>query len=192
MDTSFLDQAIVFAVQAHAGTPRRGKDFPYIVHPLEALAFTATMTGDQELLAAAVLHDVVEDTDYTVEDLEKKFGPRVTALVAGESDSLYENQSEAASWHIRKQEAIDRIKAQSREAKMVALGDKLSNMRAIYRDYHELGDKLWQRFHVTDEAEHAWHYRGLAASLAPLADTDAYKEFVDLMEKVFGPDAGKR
>ena len=54
MDTSFLDQAIVFAVQAHAGTPRRGKDFPYIVHPLEAMAITATMTGDQELLAAAV------------------------------------------------------------------------------------------------------------------------------------------
>ena len=192
MDTSFLDQAIVFAVQAHAGTPRRGKDFPYIVHPLEAMAITATMTGDQELLAAAVLHDVVEDTDYTVEDLEKKFGPRVAALVAGESDSLYENQSEAASWHIRKQEAIDRIKAQSREAKMVALGDKLSNMRAIYRDYHELGDKLWQRFHVTDVAEHAWHYRGLAASLAPLAATEAYKEFVDLMEKVFGSDVSKR
>ena len=185
MDTSFLDQAIVFAVQAHAGTPRRGKDFPYIVHPLEAMAITATMTGDQELLAAAVLHDVV-DTDYTVEDLEKKFGPRVAALVAGESDSLYENQSEAASWHIRKQEAIDRIKAQSREAKMVALGDKLSNMRAIYRDYHELGDKLWQRFHVTDEAEHAWHYRGLAASLAPLADTEAYREFTALIDKVFG------
>jgi (p)ppGpp synthase/HD superfamily hydrolase len=192
MDTSFLDKAIVFAVQAHAGTPRRGKDFPYIVHPLEAMSITATMTGDQELLAAAVLHDVVEDTDYTVEDLKKKFGPRVAELVAGESDSLYENQSEAASWHVRKQEAIDRIKAQSREAQMVALGDKLSNMRAIYRDYHEMGDKLWQRFHVTDVAEHAWHYRGLAASLAPLAATEAYKEFVDLMEKVFGSDVSKR
>jgi (p)ppGpp synthase/HD superfamily hydrolase len=186
MDTTFLDKAIIFAVQAHAGTPRRGKNFPYIVHPLEAMAITATMTGDQELLAAAVLHDVVEDTDCTVAELEQKFGPRVAALVAGESDSLYENQSEAASWHVRKQEAIDRIKAQSREAQMVALGDKLSNMRAIYRDYQELGDQLWQRFHVTDVAEHAWHYRGLAASLAPLAATEAYKEFVYLIGRVFG------
>ena len=57
MDTSVLDKAIVFAVKAHAGTERRGKGFPYIVHPMEAVEIVATMTTDQELLAAAILHD---------------------------------------------------------------------------------------------------------------------------------------
>ena len=56
LDTSLLDRALVFAVRAHAGTERRGKGFPYIVHPLEAVEIVATMTRDQELLAAAARH----------------------------------------------------------------------------------------------------------------------------------------
>ena len=69
LDTSLLDRAIIFAVRAHAGTERRGKGFPYIVHPMEAVEIVATMTRDQELLAAAALHDTVEDTDTTVEQM---------------------------------------------------------------------------------------------------------------------------
>ena len=62
MDTSILDKAIVFAVKAHQGAERKGKGYPYIVHPMEAVSIAATMTNDQELLAAAALHDTVEDT----------------------------------------------------------------------------------------------------------------------------------
>ena len=62
LDTTLLDRAIEFAVHAHSGTERRGKGFPYIVHPLEAVAIVATMTNDPELLAAAALHDTVENS----------------------------------------------------------------------------------------------------------------------------------
>ena len=86
IDTELLDRAIVFAVHAHAGTERRGKGFPYIVHPMEAVAIVATMTSDQELLAAAALHDTVEDTDTTVEQIRAAFGNRVAEIVAMESD----------------------------------------------------------------------------------------------------------
>ena len=71
MDTSILDKAIVFAVKAHKGAERKGKGFPYIVHPMEAVAIAATMTNDQELLAAAALHDTVEDTEITLKDVSK-------------------------------------------------------------------------------------------------------------------------
>ncbi|MBO4755561.1 MAG: bifunctional (p)ppGpp synthetase/guanosine-3',5'-bis(diphosphate) 3'-pyrophosphohydrolase, partial [Bacteroidales bacterium] len=81
LNTELLDRAIVFAVQAHAGTERRGKGFPYIVHPMEAMAIVSTMTADQELLSAAALHDTVEDTDVTVEELRTQFGDRIAALV---------------------------------------------------------------------------------------------------------------
>jgi len=185
MNTELLDRAIVFAVHAHAGTERRGKGFPYIVHPLEAVEIVATITPDQELLAAAALHDVVEDTDVTVDELREAFGERVAALVASESDVVIEGMSEEDSWHTRKQIAIDRLAAASHEAKIVALGDKLSNMRAIARDYAMQGDSLWDLFHVKDKKEHAWHYRGLAASLSELGDTFAYREFAALVEQVF-------
>lgn len=185
IDTDLLDRAIIFAVQAHHNTERRGKGFPYIVHPMEAVEIVSTITADQELLAAAALHDTIEDTDVTVEQLREAFGDRVAELVHAESDQFTEGVSEEDSWHDRKQAAIDRLAAASHDAKIVALGDKLSNMRAIWRDYQTQGDELWNIFHVKDKASHAWHYRGLAESLKELQDTFAYQEFVRLINEVF-------
>lgn len=185
IDTDLLDRAIIFAVRAHHNTERRGKGFPYIVHPMEAVEIVSTITADQELLAAAALHDIIEDTDVTVEQLREAFGDRVAELVHAESDQFTEGVSEEDSWHDRKQAAIDRLAAASHDAKIVALGDKLSNMRAIWRDYQTRGDKLWNIFHVKDKASHAWHYRGLAESLKELQDTFAYQEFVRLINEVF-------
>ena len=185
IDTDLLDRAIIFAVQAHHNTERRGKGFPYIVHPMEAVEIVSTITADQELLAAAALHDTIEDTDVTVEQLREAFGDRVAELVHAESDQFTEGVSEEDSWHDRKQAAIDRLAAASHDAKIVALGDKLSNMRAIWRDYQIQGDKLWNIFHVKDKTSHAWHYRGLADSLKELQDTFAYQEFVRLVDEVF-------
>lgn len=186
MDTTLLDKAIVFAVKAHHNTERRGKGFPYIVHPMEAAEIVATITNDQELLAAALLHDTVEDTDVTIEQLKSEFGERIANIVYAESDRFIEGVSEENSWHTRKQEAINRLAEAPYDTKIVAMGDKLSNMRAIARDYKQKGDALWQIFRVKDKQSHAWHYRGLATSLADLKDTFAYKEFVALIEQVFG------
>ena len=185
MDSDLLDRAIIYAVKAHHNTERRGKGFPYIVHPMEAMEIVATITPDQELLAATVLHDTIEDTDVTYEQLVAEFGKRVADLVYSESDQYTEGIAEEESWHDRKQAAIDRLRNASRDAKIVAMGDKLSNMRAIWRDYQTKGDELWKIFHVTDKAEHEWHYRGLAASLSELSDTFAYQEFARLIDEVF-------
>lgn len=189
LDTELLDRAIIFAVKAHHNTERRGKGFPYIVHPLEAMEIVATITPDQELLAAAALHDVIEDTEVTVDELREMFGERIAYLVHAESDQidgvLFDGQNEEETWHARKQAAIDRLAAAPHDAKVVAMGDKLSNMRAIARDYKEKGDALWSIFHVKDKASHEWHYRGLADSLSELSGTFAYQEFVRLIDEVF-------
>lgn len=186
INSDLLDRAIIFAVQAHRNTERRGKGFPYIIHTLEAVEIVATITPDQELLAAAVLHDTIEDTDATYEQLRETFGQRVADLVLAESDGRVEGVDKADSWRDRKQAAIDRLANASLDAKIVAMGDKLSNMRAIWRDYKTKGDDLWNIFNVKDRALHEWHYRGLAASLSELSDTFAYQEFVRLIEEVFG------
>ena len=185
LNTAILDRAIMFAVKAHTGTERRGKGYPYIIHPMEAVEIVATMTKDQELLAAAILHDTVEDTNVTIDQIRDEFGDRVADLVASESDEMPVGVSEEDSWHARKQAAIDRLSKASREAKIVAMGDKLSNMRAIARDYAEQGDKLWNLFHVKDRKDHEWHYRGLADALKELDGTYAYQEFVKLINQVF-------
>lgn len=186
LETRILDRAVVFAVRAHAGTERRGKGFPYIVHPLEAVGIVATMTSDQELLSAAVLHDTVEDTDITLEQIRAEFGNRIASLVATETDMSVGEMNLEKNWRIRKQAAIDRLASASRDAKIVALGDKLSNMRAIARDYSIQGDALWNLFRVKERKDHEWHYRGLVSALSELNDTFAYKEFSQLVDEVFG------
>ena len=185
IDTGFLDRAIIFAVKAHSGVERRGKGFPYIVHPLEAMAIVSTITPDQELLAAAVLHDVVEDTDVTVEMIRKEFGDRVASIVANESDTLEIGLNEEDSWMTRKQKAIDRLAQASLDVKIVALGDKLSNIRAIARDYSAMGDKIWDLFHMKNRLVHEWRFRALADSLRDLENTFAFKEFENLINQVF-------
>ena len=72
LDTQFVDKAIKFAVDAHSNTERRGKGFPYVIHVLEAMEIVASITNDKELLAAAALHDTVEDTDTTIEEIREK------------------------------------------------------------------------------------------------------------------------
>lgn len=186
LDTTLLDRAIVFAVQAHSGFERRGKGYPYIIHPLEAVEIVATMTADQELLAAAALHDTVEDTEVTLEQIRVEFGDRIASLVADESDETPEDVSKEDSWHMRKKTTIDRLSRASRDTKMVALGDKLSNMRAIARDYAVQGDALWNLFHVKERKSHEWHYRGLAEALREMEGTFAYQEFERLINQVFG------
>ena len=87
-----LDEAIKFAVDAHAGMVRKGTDVPYILHPMEVAAVTAAMTSDIDVITAAMLHDVVEDTKYTLDDIRERFGDRVAAYVADETENKREDR----------------------------------------------------------------------------------------------------
>ena len=180
MDTTLFDNAAQFAIEAHRGAERRGKGFPYIIHPMEAAAIVASVTNDPEMLAAAILHDTVEDTDVTIEQIEELFGPRVAHLVN------IETAKKGATWRSRREVQIERFKQADRDSKIVALGDKLSNLRAIALDYRKLGDALWSRFHAPEgKKDIEWYYRSLASSLADLADTDPYQEYLALIEDTF-------
>ena len=180
-----LDRAIVFATKAHEGQFRKGTQIPYILHPMEAAAIVGTMTTDNEVIAGAVLHDVVEDTDTTIDDIQDMFGDRVAFLVYSESENKRENLSAQSTWKIRKQETLDHLKKAPLDVKMITLGDKLSNIRAIYRDYNTIGDALWQRFNQKDKNEHHWYYQGVADCLTELKDYQVYKEYCDLINKTF-------
>ena len=184
-DTELFDRATKFAVNAHHGVERRGKNFPYILPPMEAANIVSTITTDPELLAAAILHDTVEDTDVTFEQIRDEFGERVAHLVQHETCPL----SKSDPWRNRKQAQIDLIAASPYESKVVAMGDKLSNLRAIAMDYCMIGDELWSRFKAPNgKTDIAWYYRRLAEALSDLSDTFPYQEFVMLLDKTFGQE----
>lgn len=183
---SLMDRAIIFATRAHSGTYRKGTNIPYIVHPIEAAAIVATMTDDPDMIAAAVLHDVVEDTDATVEEIGFFFNEHIARLVEAESENKRKDLPPQETWMIRKMETLDFLKNRAgREAKILALADKLSNMRAIHRDQQILGDALWQRFNEKRKEKHGWMYRQVADALSELSDTFAWQEYDGLVKETF-------
>ncbi len=183
LDTSFFDKAVRFATEAHSGTERRGKGYPYIIHPMEAVSIVASITNDPEMLAAALRHDTIEDTDVTFEQIREQFGDRVVALVRYETAPL----SDDLTWREKKETQIDNLASAPFDSKVVALGDKLSNMRGIAMDYRQVGDAVWNRFHAPNgKPDIEWYYRSLAEVLVELSETLAYQEFVLLIEKTFG------
>ena len=198
MKESILDAAIAFACHAHAGANRKGTDIPYIVHPVEVMKIVCTITPDEEIRAAAVLHDTVEDTGTSKEDITLRFGSRVANLVAAESEDKREGSPEKETWRIRKQETLDHLEGAGKDAKIICLGDKLANMRDIARDYDAIGDTLWERFNAPETdaqgknrgltqkiANIGWYYRGVASKLeTELADTQAWKELDRLIAEV--------
>ena len=138
-----IDKAIAFATQAHEGQVRKGTSRPFILHPLEVGKIVASMTDDEEVISAAILHDTIEDCDgVTQEMLREEFTERVASLVAQESED------KSKTWMERKSATIAHLKVAPREIQMIGLADKLSNMRDIDRDYPECGEELWNRFRM--------------------------------------------
>ena len=105
-----VSEAIAFAVKAHDGMRRKKSEAPYILHPMEAAVIVGTMSEDQNLIAAAALHDVVEDAGITIEEIEERFGKRVRELVESETEDKRADLPPAATWRIRKEESLAVLK----------------------------------------------------------------------------------
>jgi Guanosine polyphosphate pyrophosphohydrolases/synthetases len=176
------EQAILFATNAHKGQFRKGTKKPYIVHPLEVGEIVASMTQDEEVISAAILHDTIEDCEeVTREILQEVFTERVARLVVQESED------KSKTWIERKGHTIQFIRTALVEVQMIGLADKLSNMRDIDRDYPIHGEALWQRFRMKDKERIGWYYKGVRDALeSGFANVPAYKEYCDLIERNFG------
>ena len=177
-----VERAIAFATKAHEGQFRKGTTRPYIVHPLEVGRIGATMTDDEEIISAAILHDTVEDCEgVTVERLTREFSDRVANLVAQESED------KSKSWYERKSATIERLRTADHDVKLIGLADKLSNIRGILKDYQETGEEVWLKFRMKDKEIIGWYYKSIRESLASeFAAQDAYEEYCELVEKTFG------
>ena len=182
-----IDQAIIFAFVAHKGMIRKGNDQPYILHPIEVMSLVSLMSDDEEILAAAVLHDTVEDTKTSIETIRLKFGERIAKLVSYETEDKRGNVDKDRTWLIRKQETIDRIsKANDFGAKMICLADKVSNLRSFRLGLFDEGEAFFDRFNQKDPKMHYWYFDELRKALMDLKDYSVYKEYCSLIDLIFG------
>ena len=182
-----VTKAIEFAAKAHDGMERKKDKTPYILHPLEAAVIVGSMTDNRDVISAAILHDVVEDTDITIEEIEENFGPRVRKLVELETEDKYANLPPEDTWKIRKEESlVELANCGDTDVLMLWLGDKLANMRSFYRIWKTEGDSMWQEFNQKDPSQQKWYYCKIAELTSELREYTAWQEYNELVKIVFG------
>ncbi|MGV3487181.1 MAG: HD domain-containing protein [Tuberibacillus sp.] len=157
---TILDRAIAFAAKAHDKQYRKATNVPYIAHPFSVGMILMQAGVGEDLVAAGVLHDVVEDTEATMEDLIREFGQAIADIVAGCSEP-----DKSLSWEERKAHTIGYLKTAPSEVKVVTAADKLHNIRSIQEDYLRLGEAIWSRFNRGKEKQ-AWYYTEIVKSLS--------------------------
>ncbi len=180
-----IEDAIYFAKEKHAGQVRKGNGIPYINHPVEVAILASHMTTEVETIIAAVLHDTLEDTDTTYEEIKNKFGEKVAELVLSDSEDKRNYMSREASWKLRKEDTINKAKTASKQEKIILLCDKLSNLRQTKEDFDVIGDKVWEKFNQKDKKMHGWYHKELLKSFSELKDYPEYKEYKKLVEEIF-------
>lgn len=160
MPQNVIEKAIMFATLAHAGDIRKSEiDKPKIIHPLGVAQILIEYNADNNVIAAGVLHDVWEDTRYSLEDIKRIFGEDIAHLVfvASEPDKK-------KSWEERKQHTIVETKKLILREKLVPTADKINNIESIYRVFKQKGYKDFSAFNRGEEKQE-WYYRNIYKSL---------------------------
>jgi len=162
LSSRFTD-AIAFAFEVHREQTKKGSSVPYISHLLEVTGTVLTYGGDEDEAIAALLHDSVEDHSGAVSfaSLAKRFGTRVADIVESCSDT---SVSPKPPWKSRKERYIKHLHSANESVMIVSAADKLSNARAVMKDYRQIGEKVWTRFNAGKE-DQLWYYRSVTAAL---------------------------
>jgi (p)ppGpp synthase/HD superfamily hydrolase len=184
MDNGSVFTAVEFAAKAHSGQYRKGTRVPYIIHPLGVAKILIEYGCEDDLVIAGVLHDTVEDTAVTPEDIARHFGERIKELVEQLSEP-----DKSDSWENRKTHTIEHLKEAPLELLLGACADKLDNLESIEEDVSRIGEAAWARFNRPKEKQR-WYYRGLAEVFEQRMEDEVSKalfgRFIHEVEKIFG------
>ena len=180
-DLELIDYAIYYATKAHTGQRRKSdKEVDMIFHPFTVGMILQRAGASTECVIAGLLHDVIEDTRYSLEDIKNEFGSDVAKFV----DEVSEDKS--LPWKERKIEAIDKIKTASLEGKLVECADKINNLETLYNQYQEQGESIWKSFNKPKE-EQKWYYTKMYQAV--LMNTNEkgalFERYKRILEKLF-------
>lgn len=174
-----IDKALQISGRAHQRQFRKGTDIPYITHPVAVGMLLLKAGYRDEVVAAGILHDTVEDTDLTIEDIRREFGPVIAEIVAGCSEP-----EKTLSWEDRKEHTIEFLKTASEDIRAVACADKLHNIRSIIDDYAKNGEAVWDRFN-RGKNDQSWYYTSLVESLRSSGSFPLVEELEKEVKRLF-------
>lgn len=167
MYSPLVEKALRVAVNAHRDQTRKASDLPYFQHPASVVLILARCGFDgDELLAAAVLHDTIEDTELTVESLMDLFPATVVRLVQECTEQKTNSSKEKIPWRARKEAHIALLKNASTAGRAIVLADKLHNLGSMVFDLED-GKEIWSHFNAAPD-ELIWYHRAIVDSATEL------------------------
>lgn len=173
-----IDRALAVAALCHAGQTRKDGPTPYIAHPVAVAMIVSDFTEDQDVMAAALLHDVLEDVPpsvYSAGDMVAEFGERVTEMVRGVSEAKTAGE-ETPPWRVRKEGYLAQLADDSPECLLISAADKIHNLRSMVATHDERGAEMWGLFNAGPE-ELLWFYSSIADTIAErLGDCEASRQ----------------
>ncbi|MBT3395283.1 bifunctional (p)ppGpp synthetase/guanosine-3',5'-bis(diphosphate) 3'-pyrophosphohydrolase [archaeon] len=188
-----ITKAFEFASKAHGKQKRRIKKAPYIIHPMDVAIILMKNHAPDKVVIAGLLHDTVEDTKTTIEDIEENFGKEVARLVKNvtepaklEKKKIFSKTQEI--WEEKKTHTINFIKTADKNTKLLSCADKLSNIRSMIEDEKTIKKEIWDNFHAPKEKQ-KWYYESMQKSFATgdnIKDRELFKQFKKAVKKVFG------
>ncbi|MDN3018322.1 HD domain-containing protein [Paenibacillus sp. BSR1-1] len=174
-----IDKALQVASKAHQNQFRKNTDIPYIAHPASVGMLVLKAGYSEDIVAAAILHDTVEDTELTLEDTEREFGAKIAEVVAGCSEP-----DKSLPWKARKEHTIEFLKTATESIRAVACADKLHNIRSILNDYEQVGEEVWERFNAGKDQQ-KWYYTKIVESLGSQSTFTLLEELKIEVDRLF-------
>lgn len=179
-----IDRAIGFAAQAHHGQKRKTGGMPYIAHPVAVAMILQQMGCDETVIAAGLLHDTVEDTPVTMDDIRRHFGDEVAAIVAG----CTESPKKGVRWETRKQRMIESLRDAPLAVKLVSAADKYHNLSHLLYNERQQGQAIWKKFGRGKEQQ-AWYYRSVLESILENIERPEqypiFRQLSDIIDELF-------
>ena len=150
-----VKKSLYFAAQKHDGQYRKGNHVPYITHPVQVAFSVSSYTNNEEIIAAAFIHDVLEDCDnVSLSFLKKEFGDKVAKLV---NEVSFVKNKKYSTWKDKRKKQLLKIKRASKDALLIIAVDKMVNFQSYFDALKKKGAKIQRDFGGTPD-EYRWFY----------------------------------
>lgn len=169
-----ITKATKYATIAHEGQMRKNTKVPYVTHPIAVSEIIQHSGHCDDAIVAGLLHDVVEDTDITLEEIEKEFGAKIAAIVDGVSED-----KSITPWKARKKSYIEKLISAPKESMIVSAADKIHNLTDTHEQWTLIGDEVFTRFNAQKKSQ-SWWYRSMSEVFAKHGHKDV-SDSINLM-----------
>ena len=173
-----IQKAFEYAKEKHKNQKRKITGEPYINHIIDVANILKENGADEETITVGILHDTVEDTDATIQDIKEKFGSKIAKMIDCESEK------KSLPYRERKAEHMARVSKSSYNTKLVNCADKVSNLKSLIKCYNIYNEQIWQYFNGSKE-DIMWYYTLALKVLKDVSDKKMYEDFCKLYKNLF-------